>query len=66
MATCEKALVPTKGLKRHCSTPEKVVVRELCTHVVIKEVVAEEQDVVDITVIICILNYSTYYVIIST
>ena len=66
MATCEKALVPMKGLERHCSTPKKVVVRELCTHVVRKEVVAEEQDVVDITVIICILNYSTYYVIIST
>jgi len=41
-----------KGLKRHCSTPEKVVMRELCTHVVTKEVVAEEQDIVDITMLL--------------
>jgi len=52
VATCEKALVPMKGLERHCSTPKKVVVRELCTHVVRKEVVAEEQDVVDITMLL--------------
>ena len=54
MATCEKALVPKKGLKRHCSTPEKVVVRELCTHVVRKEVMAEGQDVVDITMLLLV------------
>ena len=58
MATCEKALVPTKGLKRHCSTPEKVVMREVCTHVARNEVVGEGQDVIDI---ICISKLCYYF-----